>query len=129
LGGKVIVVADDNVKIRKAACLMLMDSEGIAECIQAENGLIAVQLTIERKPDLVILDYSMPVMDGFEAAKRIHEALPEMPIVLFSLYASFMGKEHGFAAIVPKEKAGSMLIPAVHSLLNLSPKSLLKQAK
>ena len=74
MGQKVILVADDNERIRKAACAMLIASEGLAECIEAENGLVAVQFTIERKPDLVILDYSMPVMDGFEAAKRIHEA-------------------------------------------------------
>ena len=83
---KVILVADDNERIRKAACAMLMDSEGLAECVEAANGLIAFQLTIERKPDLVVLDYSMPVMDGLDAARRIHEVLPEMPIVLFSLF-------------------------------------------
>jgi two-component system, NarL family, response regulator NreC len=119
LGQAVILVADDNERIRKTACSLLMDSEHLAECIEAENGLIAYQLAIARKPDLVILDYSMPVMDGLEAAKRIHEALPEMPIVLFSLYASFVKPDHEFAAIVPKEKASTMLVSAVHSLLSL----------
>ena len=128
MGQKVILVADDNERIRKAACAMLIASEGLAECIEAENGLVAVQFTIERKPDLVILDYSMPVMDGFEAAKRIHEALPEMPIVLFSLFASLVGPEHEFAAIVPKEKAGNMLQPTVHALLSLPSTRRRKQA-
>ena len=100
-----------------------MESEHLAECIEAENGLIAFQLTVARKPDLVILDYSMPVMDGFEAAKRIHEALPDLPIVLFSLYASFVKHDDQFAAIVPKEKASTMLVSAVHSLLSLRSKS------
>jgi CheY-like chemotaxis protein len=128
MGQKVIIVADDNERIRKAACAMLIDSEGLAECIEAENGLIAFQLTIDRKPDLVVLDYSMPVMDGLEAARRIHEILPEMPIVLFSLFASMMGVEHEFAAVVPKEKAGNLLRPTVHALLSLPSTARRKQA-
>jgi CheY-like chemotaxis protein len=128
MGRKVILVADDNERVRVATCSLLMESEDLAACIQAENGLVAVQLTIERKPDLVILDYSMPVMDGLEAARRIHELLPEMPIVLFSLYASFIGVEHRFAAVVPKEKGTKLLQPTVHGLLNLSPPPALKRA-
>jgi len=128
LGHAVILVADDNERIRKTACSLLMASGHLAECIEAENGLIAFQLTIARKPDLVILDYSMPVMDGFEAAKRIHEVMPELPIVLFSLYASFVKQEHQFAAVVPKEKASTMLVSAVHSLMSLPPKSDRKSA-
>jgi CheY-like chemotaxis protein len=93
---KTILVADDNAQIRKAACAMLMQSENLADCIEAENGLVALQMAIERKPDLVILDYSMPVMDGFEAAKRIHEVLPGTPIVLFSLFAMFL-QDHSVA--------------------------------
>ena len=60
--------------------------------------------------------------------KRIHEALPEMPIVLFSLFASLVGPEHEFAAIVPKEKAGNMLQPTVHALLSLPSTRRRKQA-
>ena len=128
MGHAVILVADDNDRIRRVACSLLTTSEDLAECIEAENGLIAVQLTIARKPDLVILDYSMPVMDGFEAAKRIHKAMPELPIVLFSLYASFVKQAHEFAAVVPKERASTMLVSAVHSLLSLPPKSDRKSA-
>jgi CheY-like chemotaxis protein len=93
---KTILVADDTAQLRKAACAMLMQSENLADCIEAENGLLALQIAIARKPDLVILDYSMPVMGGFEAAKRIHEVLPGTPIVLFSLFAMFL-QDHSVA--------------------------------
>jgi len=121
--GTVILVADDNQTIRKAACAMLVESENPATCLEAEDGQVAVEMAVQHKPDLVILDYSMPVMDGFEAAKRIHELLPDVPIVLFSLYAAMLEEkkaiEPGFAAVVPKEKAGSLLRPTVRSLLKM----------
>jgi CheY-like chemotaxis protein len=90
---KVILVADDNDRIRKTACAMLLESEELVRCLEAENGLSAVEMAIEHKPDLVVLDYSMPVMDGFEVAKRIHEVLPRVPIVLFSLFAAVLDQK------------------------------------
>ena len=122
--GKTILVADDNERIRKAACALLLDSEDLAACLEAENGLEALNLTIERKPDLVILDFSMPVMDGLEAAKRIHEALPDLPIVLFSLHGSVLRSDQwgevGIVATVSKQNATSQLVSTVHSLLKIA---------
>ncbi|MBA3915159.1 MAG: response regulator transcription factor, partial [Acidobacteriales bacterium] len=88
--GRVILVADDNEQLRKSACKLLLASDDLTSCIQAENGLEAVDTARAQKPDLVILDYSMPVMDGLEAARRIHELLPTTPIVLFSLHDSLL---------------------------------------
>ena len=53
---------------------------------EAQNGLEAVQKTKEMHPDLVILDVSMPLLDGFSAARQIKEMCPLTPILIFSLY-------------------------------------------
>jgi CheY-like chemotaxis protein len=120
---KTVLVADDNQRIRKAACALLLHLQTVASCIEAENGLDALQKTQEMKPDLVILDFQMPVMDGIEAARRIHEILPTMPIVLFSLFSEMMtgldSQGLGISAVVPKDQAASKLVPTVQLLLDL----------
>lgn len=120
---KTVLVADDNQRIRQATCALILGLPGGVSCVQAVNGLDALQKAQEVKPDLVILDFQMPVMDGIEAARRIHEVLPTMPIVLFSLFSEVMtdvdSRELGISAVVPKDKAASKLAPTVELLLNL----------
>ena len=53
---------------------------------QASNGEEAIQKTIELQPHVVILDVTMPVLNGFRAAKKINELLPEIPIFMLSMH-------------------------------------------
>lgn len=55
-------------------------------CGEAENGEIAVEKVIQLTPDLVVLDFQMPVMGGLEAARRIAEVSPHTTIVMFTLH-------------------------------------------
>jgi CheY-like chemotaxis protein len=56
-------------------------------CAEAKDGEEAVALAQQHKPDLVILDFTMPVMSGAEAGRRIHAMYPKIPIILFTMHA------------------------------------------
>jgi CheY-like chemotaxis protein len=90
-------------------------------CGDALDGKEAVARATELRPDLIILDYAMPRLDGFSAAKEIHKLLPTVPIVLHTLYASteldFAANKFGIRRVVDKTKSGA-LISAVEELLS-----------
>jgi len=77
-----VLIADDHEVVRKGVCNILEARGDAKVCGEATNGEEAVQKAIELNPDLVILDVTIPVLDGFSAAKRIKEVLPEIPVLL-----------------------------------------------
>lgn len=84
--GKTVLVVDDHAIIRK----MLADaflSDGFKICGEADNGKEGIEVAVQIKPDLIILDLSMPVMNGLQAATELRRLFPGTPIILFSLYA------------------------------------------
>jgi CheY-like chemotaxis protein len=83
---KKILVADDNPLVRKMLCRMFEVQEDYDLCAEAENGEEAIALAIKLRPDLIILDMAMPVMNGIDAAREIKQALPGVPIILFTQY-------------------------------------------
>jgi DNA-binding NarL/FixJ family response regulator len=89
--------------------------------IEAENGKEAVEKAQEFRPQLVILDLAMPVMDGLTASREIVKILPGTPILLHTLYSSpeiaLEAGKSGVAKIVPKSEA-SALVSAVHEALH-----------
>ncbi len=93
-------------------------SSGFDPCVHAENGADAL-ITAERvKPNAIILDISMPVMNGLEAAPRMRQILPNTPIILYTLY------EPAKLAQVDVSKIGVSL--ARHPRMNRSKVSLPK---
>ena len=84
---KTILVADDNATIRKMLCKLFEAEDDYDICAEASDGGQAVQLAKECRPDLIILDLSMPVMNGLEAAREIKRTMPDVPIILFTIHA------------------------------------------
>lgn len=115
---------DDNAIVR-SHLRSLFESAGF-HCNEAENGRQAVDLAGELLPDLIVLDFSMPVMNGLQAGLVLKTKLPKTPIVMFTMFAdnamSKLAKAAGINAVVSKENAASELLPKVNSLL-LSPSS------
>jgi CheY-like chemotaxis protein len=79
-----ILVAEDNAAIRMMVHQVLED-EG-HEVVLAENGLEALQRVLLHKPDAVVLDGSMPIMDGWEVCRRIR-AQSDVPIMMLTVHA------------------------------------------
>lgn len=82
-----ILVADDSVSMRKALRRMLEEA-GNWEVVEVEDGQQALEKAQEIHPDLIILDLAMPVMNGFSSARELKKVLPEIPIIVHTLYWS-----------------------------------------
>lgn len=126
---KLILIADDNGLVRKLLRGML-ERDGGWEVAGARDGQEAVLKAQELKPDAVILDLAMPVMDGLEAAREIGKALPSAPVILYTIHDSpettLAATQVGVARVFPKTGSGQALIKTVGELLtkeNSAPKS------
>jgi CheY-like chemotaxis protein len=117
---KTILIADDNPTIRKVLCRLFEAEEGYEVCAEAANGREAIDLALECLPNLIILDLSMPVMDGLAAARELKVLMPDVPIILFTQYAD-LGK-HLLGPDVPVDRVVSksdteQLVVEVRALL------------
>ena len=77
-----ILVADDNEMIRNGLCAVLETRSGWIVCGCAVDGTDAVQKAAKLKPDVILVDVSMPGLNGFEAAECIHEQVPDAEILI-----------------------------------------------
>ncbi|MHB8753469.1 MAG: response regulator [Candidatus Acidiferrales bacterium] len=123
---KNILIADDNELVRKLLRIMLERDEEW-KVTEAIDGPEAIAKAREDKPDVVILDFAMPTMDGLDAAREIARVLPSAPILLFTLYDSpeivAEAKAAGVSRVLPKTAAGLPLIRAVEELLAGEPQA------
>lgn len=115
------LVADDNTISRKLLCGLLDTREGWQVCGEAENGMEATAKAAELKPDVVILDMAMPLVDGLHAAQAIHATAPAIPILLYTMH-NFAGleieaKKFGIRKVVSKTDAAQMLLAAIDEVL------------
>jgi DNA-binding NarL/FixJ family response regulator len=78
-----LIVADDFQPVRHRL-RMFLEAKGWGPCQEAANGAEALTLARRSKPDAVILDYSMPVMNGVETAKAFHDEMPDVQVFMFT---------------------------------------------
>jgi CheY-like chemotaxis protein len=116
---KRVLLVDDNQTIRKLL-RQVFDSAGYV-CVEAENGATAVEQASVVHPDLILLDLSMPIMNGLQAAPLLRQRLPSTPIILFTLYAgSVLEKEAqaaGVTLVMSKDQSPSKLLSEAEALL------------
>lgn len=118
---KSVLIVDDNFSIRAALRAFFERSMGVEVCGWAGDGSAAVRKAQELKPDLVLLDLSMPSMNGLEAASVIRKALPSARIVVFTLYPDTLGqllaKAAGVDLVISKAEGAAGLLHALGPLL------------
>jgi DNA-binding NarL/FixJ family response regulator len=108
-----ILVADDSEKVRRGIGHLLRQHDGWEVCGEAVDGQDTVNKVRQLHPDVVVLDFAMPVMNGIEAAKRIHEERPNTTIVLCSMYLgaqlASVARDVGITAVLSKSNVGQVI--------------------
>ena len=122
MGKKRVLVVDDNQTVRSMV-RQLFESEPNYEIAgEAENGREAVTKAKTLNPDLIILDLSMPVMSGLEAAPLLREASPMTRLILFTVQPGRELERRAFAAgidaVVSMDQGTSRLIPQAQTVLS-----------
>jgi DNA-binding NarL/FixJ family response regulator len=119
-----ILIADDHELIRRGT-RSLLEARFKAEVWEAANGREAVEKTRELKPDLIILDISMPILDGFSAAREIKKFAPESEILIVSLSRTEafvdVARRIGVRGYLTKSEGSEALLKAVHAALKKYP--------
>ena len=115
-----VLVVDDHAFIRRGVNSILQSFPEWELCAEAENGQEAVRLADELRPEVIIMDVSMPVLNGIEATKLISRSHPEIKIVLLTLHDSAELLRSGFRAgargYLLKSDAGRDLVSAIDAL-------------
>ncbi len=83
-----ILVADDSPLMRRCLRNLLEQQDSWQVCSEATNGREAIDKVQEASPDVVVLDFQMPEMNGLDAAKEIRRRSPELPILMVTLHMS-----------------------------------------
>ncbi len=96
-----VLLVDDHAMVRKGIKALLGEYPDIAVVGEAGNGAVAIELAQQLKPDVILMDLAMPVMDGIEATRKIMAAQPDQRIIVLTSYS---GDDKLFPAI----KAGAL---------------------
>lgn len=119
--GKIrVLLADDHTIVRQGLVGILMGSPEMEVVGEAADGAEAVEKSLKVKPDVVVLDISMPHLNGLEAARRIHEALPATRILVLTMHddEEYILKmvRAGASGYLLKDGAASELLAGIRAL-------------
>ena len=115
-----ILIADDHALLRRGLATLLGFNKDIAVVGDAKNGEEAVKAAIKLKPDVVVMDLSMPVMDGVEATRQIRGALPDTYVLILTSYSTSVdvsrAMEAGASGAFVKDAEDERLVDAIRTV-------------
>jgi DNA-binding NarL/FixJ family response regulator len=118
---KSILIVDDNAFVRKALCEMFKRERDFDICGEAENGRDAIEKAKQLRPDLVVLDLSMPVMNGLEAARVLKRLMPNVPLIMYSAFGDRCVEQQaslvGVSSVISKSEPATHVVGTARSLL------------
>ena len=119
---KTVLIADDSASMRLAVRMLLEGRHTELIVCEAVDGVDAIHKAKRSKPDLILLDLAMPRLNGAEAASILKNAMPETPVILFTMYTDlqadslsaalgvdFISKADGVSKLV--ERVDALLLP------------------
>jgi two-component system, NarL family, nitrate/nitrite response regulator NarL len=119
-GVRFVLIVDDNPMVRKAVCDAFTREENLKICGVAENGRDAIEKAQMLHPALIIMDLSMPVLNGLEATRKLKKLMPAVPVILYSIHSArslqTAASAAGAAAVVSKSDAITVLIDKARQL-------------
>lgn len=113
-----ILIADDHHVVRRGLLFFLKTQKDMDVIGEASNGKEAVELTGTLRPDIVLMDLVMPIMDGIQATKRIKEQFPKTEVLMLT---SFSDRDH----VIPAIEAGA----AGYQLKDIEPDDLVESIR
>ena len=118
---KAVLIVDDNAFIRQALCDIFKREADFEVCGEAENGREAIEKGQQLHPDLIVMDLSMPVMNGIDAARVLQDLMSRVPLLIFSEYSDVFSEKEarsaGVSALVSKSEHLSVLVGKARALL------------
>jgi NarL family two-component system response regulator LiaR len=116
-----ILIVDDSPQIRNMVRLWLESDDKFEVCGEAADGVEGIEKALALKPDLIVLDLLMPRMNGLQAATALQSAMPEVPIILFTLFPDSelanQARNVGVSAVLSKMDQMSLLCKEVEKLV------------
>jgi len=108
-----VLIVDDNTLVRRILRQLFASQPDFDVRGEAGNGQEAIDKAQERQPDLIVIDLSMPVMNGLEASRALKRLIPDVPIIMFSEYCEALSEKEaraaGIAALVSKSEVSKLI--------------------
>ncbi|ATQ41675.1 response regulator [Caulobacter mirabilis] len=115
-----ILIADDHDVVRRGVRDVLESQPGWEVCAEASDGRQAVELAMRERPDIAVLDVSLPMLNGIGVTRQLRQALPRTEVLLFTMHDDDETVSGGLAAgargYILKSESGAQLVNAVSAL-------------
>jgi DNA-binding NarL/FixJ family response regulator len=118
-----ILIVDDNALVRGLVRTSLESRRDLEVCGEASDGMEGLEKGLALRPDLIILDFAMPRINGLQAALMFHAIAPDTPIILFTMYKdgilTRLAGKAGVSSVISKTDQLTVLADEVQRLTSL----------
>ena len=115
-----VLIADDHTMVRESLVSVLQAAGDVQVVAQAADGIEAIELAMQTRPDVVVADLSMPRLNGLEVVRRLREALPQTRVLVLTMHGEdeyvLQAVRAGASGYLVKDSAASELLSALRSL-------------
>jgi DNA-binding NarL/FixJ family response regulator len=116
-----VLIVDDNANVRQRVRWTIEHDLEWQVCGEAANGAEGVSAAAQMKPDIIVLDLSMPVMNGIEAARQLKRLMPKIHLLMFTSFVTPMLEDAaryvGIEAFVAKSDGATVLLQSLRRLV------------